>query len=206
MRKSPIGFGVAGVAVLALVTGCSSGGNDMSGMRHNSTSTPAPAPGRQAADHNDHDVRFAQEMIVHHQQAVQMAKMVPGKSTNAKVLDLAERIEGAQDPEIKTMTGWLSKWGAAPTASSMPKMDHGSMDHGAGTGMMTAVEMAGLGRVSGAGFDRMWTEMMIRHHQGAIEMSETHLDKGSNAESKKLAQDIITAQQAEITEMQGLLK
>lgn len=206
MRKSLIGFGVAGVAVLALVTGCSSGGNDMGDMRHDSTSAPAPAPGRQAADHNDHDVRFAQEMIVHHRQAVEMAEMVPGKTTNAKVLDLAKRIEGAQDPEIRTMAGWLSKWGAAPTASSMPGMDHGSMDHGTGTGMMTAEEMAGLGRATGAGFDRMWTEMMIRHHQGAIEMSTTHLGKGSNAESKKLAQDIITAQQAEITEMQGLLK
>lgn len=200
MRKSLIGFGVAGVAVVALVSGCS-GGNDTADMQHNST-----ASSTQAADHNDHDVQFAQEMIVHHQQALDMAEMVPGRSTNAKVLDLAKRIEGAQDPEIRTMTAWLSKWGAAPTSSSMPGMDHGSMDHGPGTGMMTAEEMTKLGQATGAEFDRMWLEMMIKHHQGAIDMSRTHIDKGGNAESKKLAQDIITAQQAEITEMQGLLK
>ncbi|WP_051772008.1 DUF305 domain-containing protein [Lentzea albidocapillata] len=118
--------------------------------------------------------------------------------------DLAKRIEGAQDPEIKTMTAWLSKWGASPTASSMPGMDHGSM--GSGNGMMTAEEMAKLGQAAGAEFDRMWTEMMIKHHEGAIAMAKIHIEKGSNADSKKLAQDIITAQQAEITEMQGLLK
>jgi uncharacterized protein (DUF305 family) len=201
MRKSLI---VAGFATVALVTGCSSN-NDMAGMQHNSTATSTPASGQQSVDHNDHDVQFAQEMIAHHQQALDMAKMVPGKSANPKVTDLAKRIEGAQDPEIKTMTEWLSKWGAAP-ASSMPGMDHGSMGSGSGTGMMTAEEMAKLGQATGAGFDRMWMEMMIKHHQGAIEMSKTHIEKGSNAESKKLAQDIITAQQAEITEMQGLLK
>jgi uncharacterized protein (DUF305 family) len=200
MRKSLI---VAGFATVALVTGCGSS-NDMGGMQHNSTAASTPASGQQAADHNDHDVQFAQEMIAHHQQAVDMAKMVPGKTTNAKVTDLAKRIEGAQDPEIKTMTAWLSKWGASPTASSMPGMDHGSM--GSGNGMMTAEEMAKLGKATGAEFDRMWMEMMIKHHQGAIDMSKTHIEKGSNAESKKLAQDIITAQQAEITEMQGLLK
>lgn len=204
MRKSLIGFGVAGVAAVALVSGC--GGDDMAGMQHGSTAASAPASGQQAADHNDHDVQFAQEMIAHHQQALEMAAMVPGKSTNTEVLGLAKRIEGAQDPEIKTMTAWLSKWGAAPTASPMPGMDHGSMDHGAGTGMMTAEEMAKLGQATGAEFDRMWLEMMIKHHQGAVDMSKTHIDKGGNAESKKLAQDIIAAQQAEITEMQGLLK
>lgn len=201
MRKSLI---VAGFATVALVTGCSSS-NDMGGMQHNSTAASTPASGQQAADHNDHDVQFAQEMIAHHQQALDMAKMVPGKGTNPKVTDLAKRIEGAQDPEIKTMTAWLSRWGAAPTASSMPGMDHGS-GHGSGTGMMTAEEMTKLGQATGAAFDKTWMEMMIKHHEGAITMAKTHIEKGSNAESKKLAQDIITAQQAEITEMQGLLK
>lgn len=203
MRKSLIGLGVAGVAAVALVTGCGSN-NDMAGMQQNSTTASTPASGQQAADHNDHDVQFAQEMIAHHQQALDMAKMVPGKSTNAKVLDLAKRIEGAQAPEIKTMSEWLSKWGASPTASSMPGMDHGSM--GTGNGMMTAEEMAELGQATSAEFDRMWMEMMIKHHQGAIDMAKTHIEKGNNADSKKLAQEIITAQQAEITEMQGLLK
>jgi len=202
MRKSLV---VAGFATVALVAGCG-GSNEMGGMQHDSTAASTPASGQQSADHNDHDVQFAQEMIAHHQQALDMAKMVPGKSTNPKVTDLAKRIEGAQDPEIKTMTAWLSKWGASSTASSMPGMDHGSTGHSSGTGMMTAEEMTKLGQATGAEFDKMWMEMMIKHHEGAIAMSKTHIEKGSDAESKKLAQDIISAQQAEITEMQGLLK
>lgn len=150
MRKSLIGIAVAGVAAVVL-TGCSSG-DDMAGMQHGSTAVSPPAMGQQAADHNEHDVQFAQEMIAHHRQAMDMATMVPGKSMNAKVLDLAKRIEGAQDPEIKTMTALLSQWGASPAGSSMPGMDHGSMG---GDGMMTTEEMAKLGQSAGAAFDKV---------------------------------------------------
>lgn len=202
MKKSLIGFGVAGAAAVALLAGC--GGNDMAGMQHGSTTTTAPASGQQA-DHNEQDVKFGQDMIAHHQQALDMAAMVPGKSTNPKVTDLGKRIAAAQDPEIKKMTEWLTKWGTAPASTSMPGMDHGS-GHGSMPGMMTAEEMAKLNGATGAEFDRMWLDMMIRHHQGAVEMSKTEQEKGSNPDAKKLAQDIITAQQAEITEMQGLLK
>ncbi|NKE60186.1 DUF305 domain-containing protein [Lentzea sp. PSKA42] len=202
MRKSLIGFGVAGVAAVALLAGCG-GGGDMAGMQHSSTTAPPSATGQQDG-HNEQDVKFAQDMIGHHQQALDMAAMVPAKSTNPKVTDLGKRIAAAQDPEIKKMNEWLTKWGAA-TATSMPGMDHGS-GHGSMPGMMTAEEMAKLNGATGAEFDRMWLDMMIKHHQGAVEMAKTQQEKGSNADAKKLAQDITTAQQAEITEMQSLLK
>ncbi|MEV6235756.1 DUF305 domain-containing protein [Lentzea sp. NPDC051838] len=202
MRKSLIGFGVATVAVAALVAGC--GSNDMSGMQHSSSTAPPAAAGQQDG-HNEQDVKFAQDMIGHHQQALDMAAMVPGKSTNPKVTDLGKRIAAAQDPEIKKMTEWLTKWGAAPASTSMPGMDHGS-GHGSMPGMMTAEEMTKLNGATGAEFDRMWLDMMVKHHQGAVEMAKTQQQKGSSADAKKLAQDIITAQQAEITEMQTMLK
>jgi uncharacterized protein (DUF305 family) len=203
MRKSLIGFGVAGVAAVALLAGCG-GGNDMADMQHNSTTAPPSATGRQDG-HNEQDVKFAQDMIGHHQQALDMAAMVPGKSTNPKVTDLGKRVAAAQDPEIKKMTEWLTKWGAAPAPTSMPGMDHGS-GHGSMPGMMTAEEMSKLNGTTGTEFDRTWLDMMIRHHQGAVEMAKTQQEKGSSADAKKLAQDIITAQQAEITEMRALLK
>lgn len=203
MRKSLIGFGVAGVAAVALLTGCGSG-SDMSGMQHNSSTAPPAAAGRQDG-YNEQDVKFAQDMIGHHQQALDMAAMVPSKSTNPKVTDLGKRIAAAQDPEIRKMTEWLAKWGAAPASTSMPGMDHGS-GHGSMPGMMTAEEMSKLNGATGAEFDRMWLDMMIRHHQGAVDMAKTQQEKGSSADAKKLAQDIITAQQAEITEMQTMLK
>lgn len=200
MRKSLIGFGVAGAAAVALLAGCG-GGGDMAGMQHGSTTAPPSATGQQAG-HNEQDVKFAQDMIAHHQQALDMAAMVPNMSTNPKVIDLGKRIAAAQDPEIKKMTEWLKAWGA-PT--SMPGMDHGS-GHGSMPGMMTEEEMTKLNGAQGAEFDRMWLDMMIRHHQGAVEMAKTEQEKGSDADAKKLAQDIITAQQAEITEMRALLK
>jgi uncharacterized protein (DUF305 family) len=198
MKKSLIGIAAA---VLALVAGCS-GNNDMAGMNHSSTA-PAATSNGQAAGNNADDVTFAQGMVPHHQQALDMAKLVPSRSTNPKVLDLAKKIEGAQDPEIKTMNEWLKAWGA-PASTSMPGMDHSG--HGSGSGMMTDADMKMLEQAKGAAFDKMWLEMMIKHHEGAVAMAKTELQKGSNADAKKLAQEIIDAQQKEITEMQGLLK
>jgi uncharacterized protein (DUF305 family) len=200
MKKSLIGIAAAGAAVVTLVAGCS--GNDMAGMDHSSSATaPATTSGGQAAGNNADDVAFAQGMVPHHQQALDMAKLVPSRSTNAKVLDLAKRIEGAQDPEIKKMNGWLEEWGAS---TSMPGMDHGSMP--GMPGMMSAEDMKMLDQSKGAAFDKMWLDMMIKHHEGAVAMAKTELQKGGSADAKKLAQDIIDAQQKEITEMQGLLK
>jgi uncharacterized protein (DUF305 family) len=204
MRKLIVGASAA--AALVLIAGCGSSGNDTGMAGHGTmnsgtpTSTSAPAA---ATGNNADDISFAQGMIPHHAQAVEMAKLVPSRSTDPKVLGLANRIQQAQDPEIQQLTDMLKKWGSAPaSASSMPGMDHGSM----GGGMMTAEEMKQLEGAKGAEFDRMWMQMMIKHHEGAIDMARTELSKGSSAEAKALAQKIIDAQQAEITEMQALLK
>jgi uncharacterized protein (DUF305 family) len=201
MRKTLLVGGIA-VASALVLSACSS--NDHAAMpgMSSSSSAPAPAPSQQAAGHNADDIAFAQQMIPHHSQALDMAKLVPSRSTNPKVVDLASRIEKAQDPEIQQMQGWLTTWGA-PSTSSMPGMDHGSM--GSMPGMMSDADMQKLDQAKGAEFDKMWLEMMVKHHQGAVEMAKTELTKGSNADAKALAQKIIDAQQAEITEMQGLL-
>ncbi|MGW4060824.1 DUF305 domain-containing protein [Amycolatopsis sp. NPDC004747] len=196
MPKNLLVGGIAVVSALVL-SACSS--SDQPSMPGMSSSSSAPAPNREAAGHNADDVAFAQQMVPHHSQALDMAKLVPSRSTNPKVVDLASRIEQAQDPEIRQMQGWLTAWGA-PAASSMPGMDHGSMP-----GMMSDADVQKLGQAKGAAFDKMWLGMMIEHHQGAIDMAKTELTKGGNADAKALAQKIIDAQQAEITEMQGLL-
>lgn len=183
MRKNFIISGL--VLASAVLLGACSGNDSMPGMNS--------SPSAQAdAGHNADDVTFAQQMIPHHSQALDMAKLVPSRSTNPKVLDLASRIEKAQDPEIQQMHGWLTTWGAG-----MPGMS-GSMP-----GMMTDADLQKLEAAKGAEFDKMWLDMMIKHHQGAIDMAKTELAKGAGA--KALAQKIIDAQQAEITEMRGLL-
>jgi uncharacterized protein (DUF305 family) len=198
MRKYLLGIGAA--AIVALAAGC--GSSDTSGMDHGQAQTSTSAESAGQAVHNDQDVAFAQGMIPHHQQAIDMATMAGDKATNAQVKDLASRIAGAQDPEIQQLTGMLDQWGASmPTTSGMPGMDHGDMS---GEGMMTEEEMRQLDSATGADFDRLWVQMMIKHHQGAVAMAKTEVEQGENADAKALAKKIVGAQEAEITEMQGL--
>ncbi|AXB41602.1 DUF305 domain-containing protein [Amycolatopsis albispora] len=183
----------ASAAAITLLAACG-GTTEQSGVDS--------APSAQQVSHNQQDITFAQQMIPHHQQAVDMAELAADRAADPRVKELATRIQGAQDPEIQQLTGMLNRWGApAPSA----EMDHGS-DHGAGMeGMMSGEEMQQLHQSSGAEFDRAWVSMMIRHHQGAVDMANTELQQGSDAEAKALAQQIVTAQDGEIRELQAML-
>ncbi len=150
---------------------------------------------------NGADVTFAQMMIPHHEQAIEMAELAldPKAGAGAPVRALATAIRGAQDPEIATMKGWLSSWGA-PLAPDPAKHDMSKMQ-----GMMSADEMRTLGQQTGAAFDKRWLEMMIRHHEGAIVMAKDVTSGGSFAAVKALAGQVIAGQQAEIDQMRRLL-
>ncbi|MEU5260093.1 DUF305 domain-containing protein [Amycolatopsis sp. NPDC021455] len=202
MRKTPIISAITLASALLLgACGAESGSTAMPGMQ---SSAAAAGAGREAG-HNPDDVTFVQQMIPHHTDAVNMAKLVPSRSKNPQVIDLASRIEKGQDPEIQQMQGWLSTWNAS--MPGMPGMSDGSMpgmSGGSMPGMMSAEDMQKLGEAKGAEFDKMWLDMMIKHHQGAIDMAKTELGKGASTEAKTLAQKIIDAQQGEITEMQGM--
>ncbi|WP_409494108.1 DUF305 domain-containing protein [Amycolatopsis sp. cmx-11-12] len=184
-----VGAALAALASFAVLTGCAS--SDTASSGHDMSTMNVPEP--QQAGHNQADVTFAQGMIPHHEQALAMAKLVDGRTRNAKVVDLAARIQRAQDPEIQQLTGLLKGWGVAPSG-----------EHSA-HGMMTEDDLAKLGRANGTAFDKQWLEMMVKHHEGALAMAKTALQQGSNAEVKALAQKVIDGQQAEITEMRTLL-
>ncbi|MEV0017962.1 DUF305 domain-containing protein [Streptomyces tendae] len=216
---------VAATATAAfLLAACGGGSGDDSGGSahegpHGSASASADAggtPGNETGEkaHNAQDVAFAQGMIPHHRQALEMARLAADRSASAEVENLAARIEKAQDPEITTMTGWLTAWGedvpepAAPNASPgatepMPGMDHSG--HSGMPGMMDGQDMAELEKASGRAFDTMFLTMMVEHHEGAVEMAGTEQAEGRYAPARALADDIVTAQNAEITEMNKLL-
>jgi uncharacterized protein (DUF305 family) len=164
--------------------------------------TDAPADSGATVDFNDADVTFAQGMIAHHEQAIEMADIAldPTIGASVEVQDLATQIKAAQDPEIEAMTGWLTAWGQPVQMDTSGGHDMSSME-----GVMTAEEMDALGAATGVEFDTMWLEMMIRHHEGAIAMAETVKASGSNADVLGLAEQIITTQQAEIEQMQVLV-
>jgi uncharacterized protein (DUF305 family) len=195
-------FTLALVAALTLA-GC--GSND------DTTSSASNSSSSSSSNFNDADVTFAQSMIPHHQQAVEMAKMATTVASSPEVKQLAEKVEAAQGPEIETMTGWLKDWGKKVPAGS-GGMDHGSdhdmdsMGSGDMPGMMTDADMKKLDGASEAEFDRMFLTMMTEHHTGAIEMAKTEQANGKNADAVALAKKIEADQTAEIAEMKHLLK
>ena len=185
---------VAAFGAAVLLVAC--GSNSSSG-----TTEPSETSGARVA-FNDADVMFAQMMIPHHEQAIEMSDIAldPTVGAGEAVRDLATRIKGAQDPEIEAMKGFLTGWGKST------EMDH-SMDHSdMMSGMLSADELERLGTLRGAEFDRAWMTAMIAHHEGAIVMAEDVLKGGQNGEVRSLANTVISGQSAEITEMKSLLK
>ncbi|MEV0484624.1 DUF305 domain-containing protein [Streptomyces sp. NPDC050508] len=181
-----------------ILTACGNG-SDSASSGDGSSSASADAT---AGAHNAQDVSFAQGMIPHHQQALEMAKLATDRASSAEVKDLAARIEKAQDPEIQTMNGWLKSWGV-DMSSSMSGMDDSA--HSDMPGMMDSTHMDMLKKASGTDFDTMFLTMMIEHHKGAVNMATTEKNKGKYGSATAMADDIITAQTGEITEMNKLL-
>ncbi len=178
-----------------------------------STSQPSSnSAGGTGQAHNAADATFAQGMIPHHKQAVMMAQMASSRAKSPAVKALAAQIQAAQDPEITTMTGWLTSWGQPTADSGTGGMDGtggtaGHSDHGMGStgGMMSDADMVKLSTLTGAAFDREFLTMMTAHHNGAISMARTQLTQGQFQPAKDLAQNIITSQTAEIATMKTLL-
>jgi uncharacterized protein (DUF305 family) len=184
----------AAVATLGLITAC---GND--GMNHGSGAGASSAPAN--ASFNDADVMFAQMMIPHHRQAVEMAALAETKASDPEIKQLAAQIKAAQDPEIKTMSDWLTSWGqpsAAATGHSMPGMSGMA-------GMLSEQEMTALSKATGKDFDRLFARGMIAHHNGAIQMAKDEQANGKHADAKALAATIAKTQAEEVTKLQAIL-
>lgn len=191
---------VAGTFALAACGDSDDSMNGMPGMG-SSTSESSSSSNETTSDFNDADVTFATDMIPHHRQAVEMAKLAETRAESPEVKALATQIMNAQDPEIETMSGWLTAWGK-PLPEDMSGMDmSGSMP-----GMMSSADMDQLMNASGVDFDQMFLTMMIEHHTGAIEMAKTEQADGMNAEAIAFAQGVDTAQTDEIATMRDLLK
>lgn len=144
MRGKSLAVGAAALAALVTVGACSNAGNTPSGQSTVVASTSASAD----AAHNQADVMFAQHMIPHHQQAIEMSDMLLGKQgIDPRVVDLAKQIKAAQAPEIEQMQTWLTQWGmpgtGMPTASATPS-ETGTSGHSNMPGMPGMSEMPGM--------------------------------------------------------------
>jgi uncharacterized protein (DUF305 family) len=190
--------GALTVGILVL-TGCAENSSDAA--HHGATTGNSDASAGAEVTVNDADVTFAQKMIPHHQQAIEMAQLTEGRAADPRIFDLAGRIQAAQQPEIDTLTRWLAD-GAADTGGA----DHGGTDHGNGmAGVMSEQDMQALMNARAAEFDRLFLEQMIVHHTGAVEMAMTESVDGENTDALAMAESIRDTQNAEIAEMQQLL-
>ncbi len=151
------------------------------------------------------DVRFMQDMIPHHQQAVDMAALVADRTNRPQLSDAAGRIALSQRDEIEFMQKWLADRGE-PTPDPS---DHGAMHtEGRMAGMATPAQMAELAAASGTDFDRLFLQLMITHHEGAVTMVEELLEQPGAAYDPVLFEfttDITNDQTAEIERMHALL-
>ena len=201
-------WAAAGLAVLLTLSAC--GGSD-----------EAEAPQKLSeTEHNKADVTFASDMIQHHAQALSMVDLTMDRDLEPEVQELADAIRAAQSPEIETMSGWLQEWGEEVPSTMRDHVNGGHEGHGDEDssmsdsmegmdgdmpGMMSAEDMDALENASDAEFSDMWLKMMIEHHEGAIEMSETEQDEGRFKPAVDLAGTIIESQTAEIDTMEKLL-
>lgn len=167
------------------------------------TTATTEADGEISADHNDADIMFAQMMIPHHQQAVEMSEMLLAKEgIPAQVVEFAQGVIDAQGPEIDRMNAMLEAWDQQPVTDS-GGMDHGKM--GGMSGMMSQEDMTALEEAQGTEAARLYLEQMTAHHEGAVDMARDEVADGQNPHAITLAEQVISDQEAEIAQMQQML-
>ena len=172
---------------------------------------PATTGSSDAVDRSDEwnhtDVAFMQMMIPHHAQALEMSELAHKYARDKRVRSLAERIRGAQAPEIQAMSAWLEERNMqVPRAGDDPrKFDHSQHGHNPMMGMMTAAQMKQLAAARGRAFDRLFLQGMIRHHAGAVDMAEDAAQDGTDIIVSEVTADVSSTQTAEISRMQDLL-
>lgn len=216
MRRTPLALTGLTLATALALAGCgttdaddtpaaradsaasSAGTEPSTAASFEATSTAAAEP--ISEEHGPADVMFAQMMVPHHEQALEMSRIVLAEEgVPEDVQTLAQQIEAAQAPEITRMQDMLAAWGVTD-AQHMDHSGHGGME-----GMLTEEQLQALRDAEGPEAARLFLEGMIEHHQGAVDMAKTQLDDGQNPQARALAEDVIAAQEREIAQMEDML-
>ena len=176
-------------------------------------------------EHSAQDVAFAGEMLQHHAQALAMVDLTLGRDLDPELLALAEQIRDAQAPEIEQLSDWLVSWdepvpatvrdhslaghGDHSPSEAMAELEdragHEGHDTGSMPGMLTSAQLASLEEASDQEFTALWLELMIAHHEGAVEMARAQQATGTFRPAVELAEQIEESQTVEIEAMRGLL-
>ena len=217
-NKKILAVGATALAVVFAAAACSDTGTDTTVATSPATTSATTSVAEEAAAHNDADVMFAQMMIPHHSQAIEMSDMLLAKEDiPADVTALAEQIKAAQGPEIAQLESWLEQWGEPTEMPETGNYDMPGMDMDEGMdgmegmegmqmeGMMSEEDMQALSDAQGTDAARLFLEQMIAHHEGAIDMAQTEIEDGQFPDAVEMARTIVDTQQQEIETMRELL-
>ena len=160
------------------------------------------------------DIGFAQDMIVHHQQAIVMAAYTREHTASDEVRALAGTIDAAQQREIGQMTGWLQSWGKPIQSDRLPmawmadgdESGHDHHDAGSMPGMASPAEMDQLVNLTGARLDAQFLRLMTRHHEGGLPMAKEAARRAGTTYVRATARTMVSDQQREIDLMRMLLR
>ncbi|WP_197320312.1 DUF305 domain-containing protein [Saccharomonospora sp. NB11] len=213
----------AGVAAfLLLVTGCTAEPASESseqappdvivprGPGEQADVLPADRAAEQAGDVrvSAADVEYMRMMIPHHEQAIVMTDLVADRAESSRLKTLAGRIADAQEGEISMMESWLDRYeDRVPDHERDHEKGHNEHghDHAHMPGMATDEQLDALRAASGTEFDRLFCELMITHHEGALTMAEDYLPRGIEPQALAMAQEVVTTQTAEIEHLRDIM-
>ena len=191
-------FGAVLLVVLAamaalVLTGCS----DTKSEAPAPSSSEQPAISGEPAGFSADDIAFAFGTIAHHRQSVELAALVPDRSTTPDVVALASDITTAQEPEADLMKALLVQWNENPNDAT----GRG----GAVAGLIDDATITRLQSLNGQEFDTLWLQSMVEHGQGAVTLAEAEIPRGTNVDAVATARRMVDSQQAQIGQMQQLL-
>ena len=211
-------FVTAGLVAASLaLAGCASTANNgMAGMNHDmgsmsgmsgmgsdsaESSTPTSSATSNYGELGDGDIMFAQMMIPHESQAIDMSTMALSNSTNTKLLAFAKKIKAEQESDVSTMTAWLESIGA--TSSGTQEAEH--QMHGMEiAGTVTDAQLTAMSASMGTSFDKLYVKNMLAQLEGCVVMAKA-VSATSNVNVAKFAADVVKKRSAEITELKALL-
>lgn len=187
----------AAVAVLLLGAGCSAGSEGPT------PGGPAVASAGQGGA-NDADRHFVEKLQPHHDQAVEMSKMVLAKNpgVDSEVQEIARQIAEVSEDELDTVNAWIAAWGSAAAEGHGAEEDPNH--HGGAGGLMTEGQMLLLDQLDGLDAQQVYLDGMVKHHQGAVALTETQIREGTHPDAVALARKILARQQSEIARLQEL--
>ena len=178
---------------------------------------PEPEPAVHTAANgdvfNDADAAFASDLVQHHALSLTLVDLTRGKTVSAGLTEIADEILATQGPEIQSLTTWLTDWDQpAPetirdhaNAHAEERGEVVEVPGGDLPGMPDPAELEALGALGGAAFEQRWLELMVAHHEGAIEIAEEETDSGRFSPALELASAVVSAQQDQVERMKSLL-